>query len=208
MCSKNRKVSDILSKEILDDLINHKKISYEEIGRMFECTGNNIKRVAKKYDIQLPQKRIINPCETFNYIGKSKYCIYCGNDITNRSAEKYCTMNCQVSYLQKIRYEKYLNGDLDMQRGNYNCSWLKQIIMREQNNRCLICNCEAYHNNKPLIFILDHIDGDAANNIRSNLRLVCPNCDTQLDTYKSKNKNGARSYYRYNKNNGGILGKC
>ena len=26
-----------------------------------------------------------------------------------------------------------------------------------------------------------------------------PNCDSQLDTYKSKNKNGARSYYRYHK---------
>ena len=46
--------------------------------------------------------------------------------------------------------------------------------------------------NKCVIFI----DGD---NVRSNLRLICPNCDSQLDTYKSKNKNGARSYYRYHK---------
>lgn len=39
----------------------------------------------------------------------------------------------------------------------------------------------------------------AANNKRDNLRCICPNCDSQLDTYKSKNKNGARSYYRYHK---------
>lgn len=26
------------------------------------------------------------------------------------------------------------------------------------------------------------------------------NCDSQLDTYKSKNKCGERSYYRYHKN--------
>lgn len=36
-----------------------------------------------------------------------------------------------------------------------------------------------------------HIDGDASNNFRDNLRLVCPNCDSQLDTYKSRNKNSA-----------------
>ena len=47
---------------------------------------------------------------------------------------------------------------------------------------------------------------NASNNRRGNLRCVCPNCDSQLDTYKSKNKNGSRNYYRYNKNNGGIIG--
>lgn len=49
-------------------------------------------------------------------------------------------------------------------------------------------------NNKTLNFILDHIDGNAANNHKENLRLICPNCDSQLDTYKSKNKNSARTF--------------
>ena len=43
-------------------------------------------------------------------------------------------------------------------------------------------------------FVLDHIDGDASNNWKTNLRLICPNCDSQLDTYKSKNKNSARKF--------------
>ena len=55
-------------------------------------------------------------------------------------------------------------------------------------------------NNKKINFILDHIDGNAANNDRSNMRLICPNCDSQLDTYKSKNKNSARNFRNeYNK---------
>lgn len=51
------------------------------------------------------------------------------------------------------------------------------------------------HNNKPLVFVLDHIDGDAANNHFENLRMVCPNCDSQLPTFKSKNKKSSRRDY-------------
>ena len=43
---------------------------------------------------------------------------------------------------------------------------------------------------------MDHIDGNSDNNILSNLRLVCGNCDMQLPTYKSKNKGNGRYYRR------------
>lgn len=40
------------------------------------------------------------------------------------------------------------------------------------------------------------IDWNASNNKRENLRLICPNCDSQLETFKSKNKNSARRKYK------------
>ena len=33
------------------------------------------------------------------------------------------------------------------------------------------------------------------NNLRSNIRMICPNCDSQTDTFKSKNKNSKRRNY-------------
>lgn len=92
-----------------------------------------------------------------------------------------------------------LDGDESIMRANYFPRYFKEDIIKEQNGVCAICGCKPEHNGKPLVFIVDHIDGDAANNKRGNLRCICPNCDSQLDTYKSKNKNGARSYYRYHK---------
>lgn len=61
----------------------------------------------------------------------------------------------------------------------------KPDIIAEQNG---VCGMKPEWNGKPLVFILDH--GHASHNERSNLRCICPNCDSQLDTYKSKNKCG------------------
>lgn len=66
--------------------------------------------------------------------------------------------------------------------------------MRSQDNKCAICGCSNTWMDKELVFILDHIDGKSINNSRENLRLICPNCDSQLPTYKSKNKNSTRTY--------------
>jgi hypothetical protein len=42
------------------------KLSYEEIGRKYGCSGSNIKKVAQRIGIELPRRRKVNPNETFN----------------------------------------------------------------------------------------------------------------------------------------------
>ena len=44
-------------KDILIDLIQIQNLPYEQIGSMFNCSGNNIKKVAKRLGIELKQKR-------------------------------------------------------------------------------------------------------------------------------------------------------
>ncbi len=66
-------------------------------------------------------------------------------------------------------------------------------------DKCNICGCLPEWNNKKLVLILDHIDGNNTNNELSNLQLVCPNCNSQLDTHAGKNtkhaKRGITKYY-------------
>ena len=116
------------------------------------------------------------------------------------STGKFCDSKCQNEYEHKQKYQLILDGDPSIMRANYSPRNFKEDILREQGNVCDICGMPQEWNGKPLVFILDHIDGHASNNKRDNLRCICPNCDSQLDTYKSKNKNGDRHYYRYHKN--------
>lgn len=186
-------------KEILKKLILTDKLSYEEIGRKYGCTGSNIKKVAQKIGIILHSKRKINPKETFKKV--RKYCFNCGKELIshNGSYGKFCNNKCQAEYTHKIAYKKILDGDSSIMRANYSPKLFREDILKEQGGVCAICGIEPVWNDKELVFIIDHIDGHASNNKRENLRCVCPNCDSQLDTYKSKNKCGERSYYRYHK---------
>ena len=119
-------------------------------------------------------------------------CKNCNKLIDSRSISGLCI---------ECRRDKEAKDKIDLWKrtGNTGCSvnttlknCIRTYILEKQDNKCKICGLPTIWNNKQLNLILDHIDGDASNNYEDNLRLICPNCDSQLDTYKSKNKNSAR----------------
>lgn len=189
-------------KENLEQLILVEKLSYEEIGRRYGCTGSNIKKVSLRLGINLPIRSSNSGKEPANK-GKNKLCtcLNCGREFVKypESSGKYCCNQCQQDHKHKQQYQKILDGDPSIMRANYIPKNFKSDIIEEQNGVCAICGMSQEWNGKPLVFILDHIDGYASNNKRDNLRCICPNCDSQLNTYKSKNKCEERSYYRYHK---------
>lgn len=124
-----------------------------------------------------------------------RICLYCGKDIINKNNIKFCDNQCHASYEHIKKYRDFIENNDKYCYGSYTPKNFKDFFLEEQQNKCAIYGCEPIHNGKPLVFVLDHIDGDAANNKRDNLRLICPNCDSQLETFKSKNKKSSRRNY-------------
>lgn len=127
-------------------------------------------------------------------------CKNCGIEFPTKSngrggVTQTCSPKCRGELNSKTHYKEY-QEDSNIAYGQRNMQNYKKFFLEEQNHECAICHIIDVWNELPIMFILDHIDGNADNNERINLRLVCPNCDSQLDTFKSKNKNSARAKYR------------
>lgn len=84
----------------------------------------------------------------------------------------------------KIPLDEILSG----KHPYYQTLKLKKRLIKEKilEDKCNICNITKW-NGKKLTMRLDHIDGDSHNHLLKNLRLICPNCDSQLPTYCGKN---------------------
>jgi hypothetical protein len=125
---------------------------------------------------------------------EKKFCSICKKQISFDSKSALC----QNHFREKSQNEKIdfwlKTGDAQKTISTTLRGPIRNYIYQSQNNKCAICGINRNWNSKNLNFVLDHINGDASNDSRKNLRLVCPNCDSQLDTFKSKNKNSARKY--------------
>lgn len=58
-------------------------------------------------------------------------------------------------------------------------------------NRCESCGLHDWHG-RPLSLELHHVNGDGHDNRLENLRLLCPNCHSQTDTWGVRNKGRRR----------------
>lgn len=118
-------------------------------------------------------------------------CLGCALKLWRRSQKKYCSVACMQRERTRLMTEHWLRTG-EAQPGTHQGHYVREAIQADQRGRCAICGIYREWNDRPLTLVLDHIDGDSTNNWRWNLRLVCPNCDSQLPTYKMRNKGKGR----------------
>lgn len=84
----------------------------------------------------------------------------------------------------KIKTEDILKGKYP----SYQTYKLKIRLLTEgyKENKCEECDIENW-NGKKLNIELDHIDGDRTNHLLKNLKMLCPNCHSQTETFRAKN---------------------
>jgi endogenous inhibitor of DNA gyrase (YacG/DUF329 family) len=121
-------------------------------------------------------------------------CAFCGKEIPfkgNSYNHKFCNNQCQGSF----RANEWLKNNKDLfEKGLLKGRGaIKKYIYLRDGNKCSICGQLPEHNGKSLTMVLDHIDGDATNNLPYNFRLVCPDCDSQLPTFKARNRGNGRA---------------
>ena len=121
-------------------------------------------------------------------MGKMYICKQCGKEFKPKhKTSQFCSKDCMIKYHhnEKMKQVEENNG--------IGCDWrqIKKYIIETRGHRCEICGEENWMGSL-IPLVLDHINGRANDNRLENLRLVCCNCDAQLPTYKSKNKNSDR----------------
>lgn len=120
-------------------------------------------------------------------------CITCGNE-SARTINKYCSNVCQMEYQCLLYLERWKQGEVSglTSIGTVN-SQVKRYLRTKYEDKCCVCDWAKVNPvTRKVPLVADHIDGNWRNNTESNLRLVCPNCDSLSSTYGALNKGNGR----------------
>jgi hypothetical protein len=97
--------------------------------------------------------------------------------------------NLYKKSLPKIGRKKEIPLEMILvENSSYNSSHVKDKLFKYNLlvNECNICGQLPEWNGLPLVLQLDHINGVSNDNRIENLRILCPHCHTQTETYGSK----------------------
>lgn len=176
--------------------IQEDKLSYDAIGKIYGCTGSNIRKVANKLGISMPKRRAVSASETFRRgEGHSVICLNCGKEFKSppSSKAKFCCSKCSGEYVHKQNIKKWKLGELSG-TSNYSCSdYVRRYLFEKYNSKCQRCGWGEVNPFTKLVPLqVHHIDGDSTNNLENNLQLLCPNCHSLTDNYGSRNTNASK----------------
>lgn len=113
-----------------------------------------------------------------NYRTIDKYISYYNIDISHFTGKNHGSTKPKMLPLSEILI---LNS-------HYSSSSIKKRLIKDKviDYICQICKLKPFWNNKDLVLILDHINGNNSDNRLQNLRFLCPNCNSQQPTFCRK----------------------
>ena len=119
-------------------------------------------------------------------MSEKKFCEFCGKEHDGSfGSGRFCSYSCATKYgnSNPITLDRLESGEYKFTGTSKISGWLLRHGYKE--NKCEICGITEWLG-KPISCELHHIDGNRQNNKLSNLQMLCPNCHSQTDNFKSK----------------------
>jgi hypothetical protein len=111
------------------------------------------------------------------------------NDNIKNRIEKLGLDKSHFTYCKLPVKTKKTIEEICVKNSTFHRGQLKRRLFSELNweKKCAECGIKDTYNNAPLTLQLDHINGNNKDHRLQNLRILCPNCHSQTNTYGGKN---------------------
>jgi len=152
------------------------KIPLEELKKAVKQSAS-FKEITRKLNVshggsvRILKERLQAECIDFSHIPQGK------NSNAGRTDRTRTPPN-------KLPLSKVMVKNSTYNRGNLKARLLKEGLLK---NQCCICGLGPEWNNSPLVMVIDHKNGINNDHRLKNLRLLCPNCNSQTDTFSGRN---------------------
>jgi len=147
---------------------------------------NICKECLKKIPYEHKNNSFCNKSCAASYNNKNRpkhHCKFCNNELTKK--KQFCDNKCQQEFLYYESVNMYLKNIIDKPRN------IRRFLTETIGYKCSSCQINNW-NGKSIVLEVEHIDGNSKNNRPENLTFLCPNCHSQTETYKGKNKGNGR----------------
>jgi len=181
------KLGAIASRETIQQLKLARIAEYYKNPKLCPCCGKPIayERKHLKFCNSSCAAKYNNPRSHVKKYKVLNTCVNCGKQTYNA---KFCSKKCSYDYTWKLTKKSIEENSKIRMAPTY-----RKYLLEKYGNSCMICHRTEWEGHD-IPLILDHINGDSTDCDLSNLRMICPNCDALLATYKGRNINGKRKY--------------